>query len=62
MSPELIERLDTHIFELGKHYDKIRKAMTLAYNCIADAVNFMMSDGARKTDRRAGRGDWKRIR
>lgn len=62
MSPELIERLDTHVPELGKHHDEMRKAMTLAYNCIADAVNFMASDGTRKAGRRAGRGGWKRIR
>lgn len=46
MSPELIERLDTHVLELVKHYNEMRKSMGLAYNCIAGAVNFMASDGA----------------
>lgn len=61
MLPELIERFDAHVLELGKH-DKMRKAMMLAYNGIAGAVNFMTSDGARKANRRVGRGGGKRIR
>lgn len=58
MPPELVERLDTHIHELGRLYTEMRKAMTLAYNCIVGTVNFMVSDGARK----AGRGGRKRVR
>lgn len=62
MRPELVERLDAHMHELGRLYTEMRKAMTLAYNCIVGTVNFMASGGARKAGRGAGRGGWKRVR
>ena len=62
MLPELSESLDTRVPELGKHHNEMRKAMILTYNCIVGAINFMVSDGTRNTDRRAGRGGRKRIR
>lgn len=53
---ELIERLDDYVHELARRYDEMRKSMTLSYNCIVGTLHFIVSDGAKNTRKRAGRG------
>ena len=52
--PELIESIDMYVYDLGRHYDELRKMAGLAYNCLAGAINFIES-GTKRSGRKQGR-------
>ena len=54
MPPELDERINEYVYDLGRHYDELRKTTVLVYNCLASAINFIGSDVKKYGRKRRG--------